>query len=694
MTAIEGSASHVTATYGGPLAQSGEEETRPAWTHKSNLISPNIALEGISAREPKSPHTEATATSQPIHSEILKDAKNVVVVGWSSMGLGHTGRSYNPVLLAVKEGKLKSGDAVVVHIPVSWGNEDKRLSATNSLRDFAKTLESQGIKVAFFRSDKTIRADYKGPDSYRGTAGHSDNEGALTSLALQPYRHVPSALEIRWDGQFETTRKLDKSKLAEKDLESVPMVTAYNLVGSLRRTVDHSAANGGSKAPDIIVLDDMDPGLAKAGVEHGATRVVSQSNHANLFALPASDTKEDLQKAVAENRTYFTWAKMQYGAKEVLHSEISPLRNTLSGFAGTAANIQKEPFGITPQTSASDARVSVIKNFMDTGVRIPLNEDYKGSAGIFVADGKTAENPPKNLVMLYVQELTSAYGKHIQERMTAKDPAFTDTMFVICAAKSFNADPPINALQYGTFGNAGMVMAGGYGTTSEAWYAADHGHQGLITVMPVPKQREQETNAQKLKDHLGDRVTIAREGDWQDRFDEMVKNGTEQKLAGTMEYLFEAIATPGSNPEHTMKLMFGEAQPTDTEAKMNAVLTGLRDDPITRATARFNVKVLLPLLSTLRINGDLNQPFEFRMTAKDESRKFNTLDEVIETLQDKEKLSGLIGVKLEGLALPELMNHADLMNILKDMKDLSAQDVQNLAADSLHALGNGVSAGS
>lgn len=649
------------------------------------------------------------AAALPSHT--LRAAKQIVAVGWSSMGLGHTGRVFAPVLAAARDGTLAAGDVVIVHVPRPWGDEQKQLSANKTLNHFRETLEKKGIKVAFLRADKTVRADYLGANSVLGKPGHSNNVAAMASFALQPYRVVPPAARIDWDDLFTRTAALGDT-LNQSALETLPVATAGDVINQLKASAasceiaDANAklkepmeANDSRVTPDanppptIAVLTDMDPYLADAAVKAGV-RSVSQSNHANLFTLAEDDSPRARRTAMQANRTLFIWSKMEYGAEHGhVHAEISTDRNPLSGFKSTASAM-KDDFNVAADTSKMDSRNAVCKKFLETGNRIdqPAGE-YNGEPGIFVGNEE-----PENIVLLYVQGLTKDYGRHILAKMEARDPAYSKTMFVVCAPGSFTDG--CNAFQVGMFANAGIVMAGGFGTTSEAWYALEHGdYQGLINIRPVPFQREQETNACRMREHFsasaetGDRVTVSSDDDWADLLDTMVAKGVAQPLTGDMRQFFKAIEAEGTNAEHTKKLLFEQEAPTLKERRMNSALAASRKDNVTKANFRLMTKVIVPTLCTIATNGGaLDQPFHCKMTSKDDIHQFNDIDDLIATLRDKVRLSKLLGIELDDADIGIYKN--DFVDALVKMKSkqphVRAMDAELL----LRQLNEGVSAGS
>ena len=683
----------------------------PAWAKDPELVPPTLRPR-VWQCSPPTRLRDSKGQSMTAHpSKVLAAADQVVIVGWSSMGLGHTGRVFAPILLAAEDHTLRPGDVVIVHVPLPWGDEQKQISANKALNHFRIELQKKGIKVAFVRSDKTVRADYIGPDSFLGKPGHSNNVAAMASFALQPYRSAPPASSIEWDDLFEQTESLGES-IDQTDLDRLPVATASDVLAQFQASANLSRAkpvSGGMQPPkqpntslnesmgkaplNVAVLTDMDPYLAKAACR-ATIRSVSQSNHANLFSLPSDDSVAALKVATESNRTLFIWSKVEYGANNGhFHAEISTSRNTLSSFKCTAKTV-REDFGIDEHTGKAKTRNIVTQRFLAQGNLIDAKSDtYEGEPGIFVGDRE-----PQNIVLLYTQGLTKQYGRHILKRMEEQDPNYYKTMFVVCAPGSFNGG--LNALQVGMFANAGIVMAGGFGTTSEAWRALEHGdYQGVINVRPVPFQREQETNANRMQAHFeqggkrGARVVVSSDNDWAVQLDKAVETGLAEDLTGDMSQFFSAIEAEGSNAEHSKKLLFGQEAPTPTERRMNDALAALRMDPVAKANRRLLVKVLLPTLATIANNGgELHQPFEFQITKNGPRHSFNDIDDLIAALNDKDRLSNLLQVPIDDLDTG--IYRGDLVKALTKMKSkdkkLRVMDARNLLSE----LNKGVWAGS
>jgi len=651
-----------------------------------------------------------STTARP--SKVLAAANQVVVVGWSSMGLGHTGRVFAPIQLAAEDGTLRAGDVVIAYVPQPWGDEQKQISANKTLNHFRVELQKKGIKVAFVQADKTVRADYIGPDSALGKPGHSNNVAAMASFALQPYQDAPPGASIEWDELFEQTESLGDS-LDQAALDRLPVAAASDVLTRLQASVDLSHTkpkriempdsndrnnasheSTGKPPPRIAVLTDMDPYLAKAACR-AEIRSVSQSNHANLFSLPIDDSPVALKVATESNRMLFVWSKVEYGAQHGhIHAEISTSRNTLSGFKPTAKSV-RENYGIDEHTSKADARSAVIRLFLAKGYAIAAkSDDYNGEPGIFVGDRE-----PQNVVLLYTQGLTKEYGRHILKKMEEQDPNYCNTMFVVCAPGSFNGG--LNALQVGMFANAGIVTAGGFGTTSEASYALEHGdYQGAINLRPVPFQREQEANASRMQERFNthgqgsEMVAVSTDDDWTDQLDKLVARGLAEVPTGDMSRFFDAIDAQGSNAEHTKKLLFAQEEPTPREVKMNAALAASRNDTPTKANFRLLVKVLLPTLATIANNGGkLDQPLQFKITRSGPIHHFDNVDDLIAALGDRQRLSKLLQIDELGDFNAGVYT-SDIVEALRKMKSkqekIRAMDAKNL----IRGLNERVAAGS
>jgi hypothetical protein len=171
----------------------------PAWAKDPELVPPTLRPRVWQSSPPTRLRDSKGQSMTARPSRVLAAANQVVIVGWSSMGLGHTGRVFAPIQLAVEDHTLRPEDVVIAHVPLPWGDEQKQISVNKTLNHFRIELQKKGIKVAFIRSDRTVRADYIGPNSFLGKPGHSNNVAAMASFALQPYRSAPPASSIEWD---------------------------------------------------------------------------------------------------------------------------------------------------------------------------------------------------------------------------------------------------------------------------------------------------------------------------------------------------------------------------------------------------------------------------------------------------------------------------------------------------------------
>jgi len=118
----------------------------PAWAMDPELVPPTLRPRDWQPSQTRRLRDSKGQSMTVLRSKVLATANRAVVVGWSSMGLGHTGRAFAPIQLAAEDGTLRAGDVVIAYVPLPWGDEQKQLSANATLNNFRIELQKKGIK--------------------------------------------------------------------------------------------------------------------------------------------------------------------------------------------------------------------------------------------------------------------------------------------------------------------------------------------------------------------------------------------------------------------------------------------------------------------------------------------------------------------------------------------------------------------
>ncbi|RDU94679.1 hypothetical protein DWV00_32765 [Trinickia dinghuensis] len=581
----------------------------------------------------------------------------ILMMGYSPTGGGHTDRLLNVVHKSVDEGTLKPGSTVVMHIPEQWMGRDR----PRSLDTLATKLKANGIHVIVAQADKSV---YGYLDA---RTGGSDDAKIIERFATYPKRNDSPAPRLLANDRRQqingaTIGSITEARSYSSDGESfkrIPVISAKQLMTSVHNTIGGAAF--GSK---VRVLTDMDPYLQKAAKNLGVPdeHRVDQQNHAIL--LNAENPELDM---VPEKSLL---AKVLGGTGEhVSHIELGA-KNTLSEMVNSA-----QTFGITPGMTKEQARNRVVDYVLEHGKRAEVpdagNLNAPNFEGIIVNPDLRSASEVKNVVYVYAHKNTNRIAQQINEAVRNDKQGYEETLFIFCGAKAIHG---ANALHAGYLADGDGVTVAGAGTTGEfAYLHKAGGSKANLMVFPIAGHNEQAANVDYLErdeathQHVQAHVVDDMFSNNLDAYIRKTSSEAGQKYtaeAGTMEKMMGAIADPSSYVQQTHDLLAGRTGAGSAEMATSKRLSQeeetLRQSGLLKANLHV-IKMVFQGLehlenaieppaggsdgrsrSTSRVRAT---PISIKLTAKDDenSHRFDNFGQFVHALKDNDWLTRNMG---------------------------------------------------
>ena len=560
-------------------------------------------------------------------------APKVRVLAYSSTGGGHTARSLDPMVAAVDKGVIGPHELVCIALPEQWPHD--KGAAEKTLKKYLKIFADKGIDVVVAQGDKTITGLYT-------KTGSSDNPAILENFVHKPKRGTPTP--------------------------TVNTILHGPATGFSANEIMKQMVQAGGDPNKFHVLSDMGVYPVKGALAAGipAKQIIEMGNHATLLDVDHGGKHPAyLSKAIGEAMPG------KIGVIEY-HGSVNPLgamRQTLTQLS------------VTPETPVRAVREKAVAYLMAHAKRNSLDPAATTTAGIIVADGKQARDLD-GAFYLYVNEYTQSVGARIKQQIRDQNPAFENTLFVVCGAGALNSGASGNPLHMMYAANADGAMNAGYGTTSELHYLLENGFQGKLLLMPVEGQHEQEANAATMKNLLGDKVEVASDGaSLLDKLDQMVQNRTKTaQLTGDASGIVQSIENSSTNTQHIVDLMDG-GEMTARETQLLALGSELARSPDTKSMRRL-AKVIVPALQAA-IEG--RDAIEIKPTAKHATMRHD-MSSLIASMKNDEQFSKLLGGANVGGNETQKFR-AECLATLEQLAALAPDQRRGLAEERRTALG-------
>ncbi|NVE00144.1 hypothetical protein HUX62_19185 [Massilia sp. BJB1822] len=467
-------------------------------------------------------------------SNVLKNSAekgNILVVGYSPTGGGHTGRSLNIVHKALKENKLDKNSTVILHAPSKWmGKKDR----PQDLAKLTVALQEKGVNVILAEATKSVQG-YIRPD------GSSDDPEILKGLSKAAQRTGERITDLDhaecYRPATDAAPMLDSEcrtalvERAQKELDILVSMDAKELMDSLQSHI-------GDKIKDVKVLTDMDPALQKAARQAGVLddNRVDQQNHAILLSKTESNcvgSKALLAKVLSGNREKV--AHIGLGDKNSLQrltkvfedldiqpgSKKSDIKEKVSQYIVKNAYNFKVPE--TPLEPAEVARIEALnpqKDLPQEERTLRIIEDQVRGA-LFHENIKNNPENAKNIVYVYAHGNQNKIAEYINARMK-DDPVkdhYKETLFVFCGKDAVLAKDDagkmatgIDAMSMAYIADGDGITTMGAGTNGEYAFMHDKGgSDSRLLALPIQGHDEQKANANNLEKRFSDYVKLRKD---------------------------------------------------------------------------------------------------------------------------------------------------------------------------------------
>jgi hypothetical protein len=532
---------------------------------------------------------------------ILRRASNVFVLGYSSMGGGHTFRSLEPLRLAIEQGVIGKGDAILIVKPPHYENDTG--NELNQLTKFRELYKARGVDVIEVQQDRAVLGFYK-PD------GPSDNPRILDNFV-----------------EMDARDPLDNRVVAYANYEG-QMVDGFDATAIMKQAVEAAGS-----ADKFTVFTDMDPYTNKGASEARipAERIIDQSNHIGLMA-PNVDFK-------GKSYSYLTLANGDGFAG----------KTALIGFTG-ANSLGKlldsfDQLGISSRAQKQAVRQDVISRILQDGKRLSLQAPVDTGGGVLLAQDANA-GTIDGMVTMYLNKYTGPLGEHIQNKLNeAGDNPYKHTLFVIAGR---NMLPGFDAMDLSILSTADLLIAGGMGTTTEWNQLINHGdYQGKAVVVPVEDQHEQQANANFLLPASvpdGTFTTARDSKDLREKLDALVANRTRtETLTEDLNQLHTMAQRPERSTDRAVALLGGGSM---TEQEADLLTINNRMANVDALAERRIVNAVLPALQAL-VRGNRDVTVTVKMGPEYEAQTL-TLRALADTLRDPERAAELLQADVSG----------------------------------------------
>ncbi len=404
-----------------------------------------------------------------VHATTDHEQNQVLVVGYSPTGGGHTARTLNIVIEAVAQGTLEAGDTVIFYVPPHW-EETPRPALLASV---AGKLLEKNIRVKFVESEKPVYGylDKK--------TGGSDDASILERISLHPLRNTQRNEKNDFLSHYfqVKTLQLELSNISDyqisDNVDDLLRMSANRLVENL--IIQYGKDN-------IKVLSDMDPALQKASCNHGiaSENRLDQQNHAILLNTTDSSINLQMKKAVL--------AKVLGGRGENISHIGLGGKNTLKGTLSIL-----NALSITGSNTIAQVKNIITEKVLSHAMNAEEAEkkfNESGFSGVVKGSAVTSAVSVEKTVYIYAHKKTPIIGKHILSKIKSGDPDYSNKIFIFCGA---NAVGKLNAMHLAYLMDADGITTSGAGTSGEFVYLHKvAGARSNLLSLPIEGHNEQE----------------------------------------------------------------------------------------------------------------------------------------------------------------------------------------------------------
>lgn len=554
------------------------------------------------------------------------EQNQVLVVGYSPTGGGHTARTLNIVTEAVTRGSLKAGDAVVFYVPPHWEGTPRPAI----LASVAGKLLEKNIRVKFVESEKPVYGylDKK--------TGGSDDASILERISLHPLRNAQRNEKNEFLSNYFQVKTLQSDLSRIGDYQSSDNVDDLLRMSANRLVVDLISQYG---KDNIKVLSDMDPALQKASRNHGIAggNRLDQQNHAILLDATNLNINLEMKKSVL--------AKVLGGRGEnISHIDLGG-KNTLKG----TLSILNELF-ITGSNTIAQVKNTITERILSHAMNAEEAEtkfNGSGFSGVVKGSAVTSAESIEKSVYIYAHKKTPIIGKHILRKIKSGDPGYNNKMFIFCGA---NAVGKLNAMHLAYLMDADGITTSGAGTSGEFVYLHKvAGARSNLLSLPIEGHNEQEAITDALFQYPSTKDNMFRLGVGE----ALEKGSTIDALVNkpavtagdhieTYQKFISALSDSQTYVGQAHDILFSQTALNQETEEYQHIQRMMYQNANLKGTRRY-LKLVFQMFNYLTASSDAF-PVTIKFKESSQGITFHSLAEAITLLEDDNKLADSLGL--------------------------------------------------
>ncbi|CNH72552.1 hypothetical protein [Yersinia pekkanenii] len=567
--------------------------------------------------------------------------KNILVVGYSPTGGGHTGRTLDIVRHAIEHGTIDKNYLVILYVPPLWDKKER----PEILKTLIEKLLDKSIKVKVIESEKPVYG-YLNPET-----GGSDDAKILERIALQPLRNKLNNIfydeELTYEEKIKLlqknnflvkyfgepiklTKKIseieyeEKNKYKGKKIDNLQRMQANTLMTELVN--DYGKDN-------IKILSDMDPALQKAARNNNInpSNRLDQQNHAILLDLKDPHDKNNL------NMKNAVLAKVLGGRGEKISHISLGGKNTLKEAHTTLEKLYKENNPLM-----EGIREDIYKKIFNEANKNKLDNNKPENnidnfSGVIKGKEVTDHEKIDSVIYIYAHKKTNKILGIIKDRIDNEHDGYNDKVFIFCGN---NAIPGYNAMHLAYLIDAHGITTSGAGTSGEFVYLHKNaGAESNLLSLPIEGHNEQEKITCVLhEDEITKKHMFPKDiniKDLEKNIDELVKESRHDKKDDSKFYtkMLKALSNEETYVKQAHDILFGEEELSEESLKQQEIQQKMYENENLKGTRKY-LNLVFQLLNFLTEN---KNPFpiniEFAEGKHKAGLKLINIHETIKTFQ-------------------------------------------------------------
>lgn len=554
------------------------------------------------------------------------EQNQVLVVGYSPTGGGHTARTLNIVNEAVAKGSLKAGDAVVFYVPPHWEGTPRPAI----LASVAGKLLEKNIRVKFVESEKPVYG-YLDKET-----GGSDDASILERFSLHPLRNAQRNEKNEFLSHYFPVKALRSVLSGIGDYQSGDSINDLPRMSANRLVEDLISQYG---KDNIKVLSDMDPALQKSSHNHGIIggNRLDQQNHAILLDAANLNINLEMKKAVL--------AKVLGGRGENISHIGLGGKNTLKG----TLSILNE-LSITGNNTIAQVKNTITEKVLSHAMNAEEAEttfNKSGFSGVVKGNAVTRAGSVEKTVYIYAHKKTPIIGEYILSKIKSGDPDYNNKMFIFCGVKAVGN---LNAMHLAYLMDADGITTSGAGTSGEFVYLHKAaGARSNLLSLPIEGHNEQEAITDALFQYPSTKDNMFRLGEGEalkegHTIDALVKKPavTAGDHVETYQKFISALSDSQTYVGQAHDILFNQTALNNEAEEYQQIQRMMYQSANLKGTRRY-LKLVFQIFNYLTASSDAF-PMTIKFKESSPGITFHSLAEAITLLEDDNKLADSLGL--------------------------------------------------